>query len=138
MYDIKEIPRNFILVYFDDIIIYSKTWKGYFNYLRIVFKILKKVGLIVKIKKCNFVKKKLKFLRYIISRKGIRTDSKKIKKIVNMELSKNLKELKSKLDLFFFYWQYIIAVFKIYGTLGKFWCRVFWMLRCLSVWKIEK
>ena len=61
----------------------------------------------VKIKKCDFVKKELKFLEHIISREGIRTDLKKIEKMINTGPPKNLKELKSRLDLFSFYRQYI-------------------------------
>ncbi len=57
----------------------------------------------VKVKKCEFVKRKLKFLGYIISREGIKTDPKKIKKMVNIGSPKNLKELRSRLDLFSFY-----------------------------------
>jgi len=68
-----------------------------------VFEALRGAGLIVKIKKYDFIKKKLKFLGHIISREGIRTDLEKIKKIVNMGPSKNLKELRSRLDLFSFY-----------------------------------
>jgi len=61
----------------------------------------------VKVKKCDFTKKELKFLEHIISREGIRTDPEKIEKMVNMEPPKNLKELRSRLSLFSFYWQYI-------------------------------
>jgi len=57
----------------------------------------------VKVKKCDFAKKELKFLGYIISRKGIRMDSKKIEKMVNIGPLKNLKELRSRLNLFSFY-----------------------------------
>ncbi len=61
----------------------------------------------VKVKKCEFVKKKLKFLGHVISRERIRTDPKKIEKMVNIESPKNLKELRSRLGLFSFYRQYI-------------------------------
>ncbi len=57
----------------------------------------------IKVKKYDFAKKELKFLGHIISREGIRTDPKKIEKMVNMGSSKNLKELRSRLDLFSFY-----------------------------------
>ncbi len=57
----------------------------------------------VKVKKCEFTKKKLRFLGHVISRKGIRTDSEKIEKIVNIGPPKNFKELRSRLDLFSFY-----------------------------------
>src|SRR6266540_358410 len=104
---LRKYLRNFILVYLDDIIIYSKTWKGHLNHLRIVFEALREAGLMVKVKKCDFAKKELKFLEHIISREGIRTDPEKIEKMVNMGPFKNLKELRSRLGLFSFYRQYI-------------------------------
>jgi len=61
----------------------------------------------IKVKKCEFAKKKLKFLGHIISREGIRMDPEKIEKMVNIGPPKNLKELRSRLDLFSFYYQYI-------------------------------
>ena len=61
----------------------------------------------VKVKKCEFAKKELKFLGHIISREGIRTDPEKIEKMVNIGPPKNLKELRSRLGLFSFYRQYI-------------------------------
>src|SRR6266542_6094227 len=61
----------------------------------------------IKVKKCEFAKKKLKFLGHIISREGIRTNPEKIEKMVNIGLPKNLKELRSRLGLFSFYRQYI-------------------------------
>ena len=60
----------------------------------------------IKIKKYNFIKKK-QFLKYIINQEEIRIDSEKIEKIINIELIKNLKELKFKLRFFLFYQQYI-------------------------------
>src|SRR6266498_743413 len=100
---LRKYLGDFALVYLDDIIIYSKTWRGYLNHLRLVFEALRGAGLMVKVKKCEFVKKELKFLGHIISRKGIRTDPEKIKKMVNLGPSKNLKELRSRLSLFSFY-----------------------------------
>src|SRR6266540_2054520 len=100
---LRKYLRNFVLVYLDDIIIYSKTWKGHFNHLRLVFEALRGAGLIVKVKKCKFTKKELKFLRHVISREGIRMDSKKIEKMVNIGSPKNLKKLRLRLDLFSFY-----------------------------------
>ena len=104
---LRKYLGDFILVYLDDIIIYSKTWKGYLNHLQLVFEALRGVSLMVKIKKCDFAKKKLKFLRHIINRERIRTDPEKIEKMVNIGSSKNLKELRSRLGLFSFYRQYI-------------------------------
>ncbi len=106
-YILRKYLRDFVLIYLNNIIIYSKTWKKHLNHLRLVFEVLKGAGLIVKVKKYDFTKKEIKFLRHIISREKIRTDLEKIEKMVNIRLSKNLKELRLRLSLFFFYQQYI-------------------------------
>src|SRR6266508_6597108 len=100
---LRKYLRDFALIYLDDIIIYSKTWKEHLNHLQLVFEALRGAGLMVKVKKCKFTKKELKFLGHIISREGIRTDLEKIEKMINIEPSKNLKELRSKLGFFSFY-----------------------------------
>ena len=102
-YILRKYLGNFALVYLNDIIIYSKTWKGHLNHLRLVFEVLKGAGLMVKVKKCEFAKKELKFLGHIISREGIRMDPEKIEKMVNIGSPKNLKELRLRLGLFSFY-----------------------------------
>src|SRR6266498_1938700 len=112
---LRKYLRDFVFVYLDDIIIYSKTWKGYLNHLRLVFEALRGAGLMVKVKKCKFARKELKFLGHVINREGIRTDPEKIEKMVNLEPPKNLKELWSRLGLFSFYRQYI----KGFSTITK-------------------
>ena len=74
----------------------------------------------VKVKKCDFAKKELKFLEHIISREGIRTDPEKIEKMVNIGSLKNLKELRSRLGLFSFYHQYIKGFSSITKPMYKF------------------
>ena len=54
----------------------------------------------VKVKKCEFVKKELKFLEHIISREGIRTNPEKIEKMVNMEPPQKSKRVKVKIGPF--------------------------------------
>src|SRR6266540_6182485 len=95
---LRKYLGDFALVYLDDIIIYSKTWEGHLNHLRLVFKALRGAGLMVKVKKCEFAKKELKFLEHIISREEIRMDSEKIEKMVDIGSPKNLKELRPNLD----------------------------------------
>ncbi len=102
-YILKKYLGDFILIYLNNIIIYSKIWKGHLNHLRLVFEALRGAGLMVKVKKCEFIKKELKFLEHVISREGIRTDSKKIEKMVNIGPPKNLKKLRLRLGLFSFY-----------------------------------
>src|SRR6266540_1200178 len=104
---LRKYLRKFILVYLDDIIIYSKTFEKHREHVRLVFEALREAFLMMKLKKCKFTQKKLQFLRHIISVKGIRTDPEKITKMVTLASPTNLKELRSRLGLFFYYQQYI-------------------------------
>src|SRR6266542_2873324 len=81
---LRKYLGDFALVYLDDIIIYSKTWKGHLNHLRLIFEALRGAGLMVKVKKCDFAKRKLNFLGPIIRREGIRKASEKMEKMVNV------------------------------------------------------
>ena len=114
---LRKYFEDFILIYLDDIIIYSKTWKEYLNHLWLVFEMLRRVKLMVKVKKCEFTKKELKFFKHIISRERIRIDPEKIEKMVNIRSPKNLKELRSRLDSFSFYRQYIKGFSNITGLM---------------------
>ncbi len=73
---------KFVLVYLDDIIIYSKTFEEHKEYIRLVFEALRAVSLMIKSKKYKFAQKELRFLKHIISAKGIRTDPEKVTKMV--------------------------------------------------------
>src|SRR6266540_3222410 len=104
---LRKYLGKFVLVYLDDIIIYSKTFEKYKEYVKLVFKALQAASLMMKPKKCKFAQKKLRFLGHIISADGIRTDSEKIAKMVTLSPPTNLKELRLRLGLFFYYQQYI-------------------------------
>src|SRR6266498_4162105 len=95
---LRKYLRKFVLVYLDDIIIYSKIFEEHKKHVRLVFEALRTASLMMKPKKCKFTQKELRFLGHIISAEGIRTDPDKIAKIVTMSPSTNLKELRSRLD----------------------------------------
>ena len=67
----------------------------------------------MKLKKCKFIQKELRFLRHIILEEGIRTDLDKITKMVTLSPPINLKELRSRLGLFSYYCQYIKGFLEI-------------------------
>jgi len=100
---LKKYFRKFVLIYLDNIIIYFKIFKKHKKYVKLVFEILQAVFLIIKLKKCKFVQRELQFFEHIISAKSIRTDPKKIVKMITLLLSTNLKKLKLRLNLFFYY-----------------------------------
>ena len=70
--------RKFLLVCFDDIPIYSKTWEEHLKHLDEVLSILEEHSLYAKISKCEFGMKEILYLGHIISAKGVQVDMEKI------------------------------------------------------------
>lgn len=62
--------RRFILVFFDDILIYSKTMSDHLKHLTTTFELLRSNQLFVKLSKCAFGQTSLEYLGHIISDKG--------------------------------------------------------------------
>jgi|ERR1043165_3930124 hypothetical protein len=75
---LKPVLGKCAVVYLDDIIIFSSDRKQHACDLQKVIKLISKTCLQIKLRKCKFFHKKLKFLKHKISEEGIRTDSDKI------------------------------------------------------------
>jgi hypothetical protein len=65
--------RKFILVFFDDILIYSKSYTTHYEHLRTVFNLLRIHQLVVKASKCSFGSEQVEYLGHIISKSGVAT-----------------------------------------------------------------
>ena len=78
----NHVLRPFIekcmVVYFDDILVYSKTLDEHAQYLKYVFDVLRKDKLYANLKKCMFYINEITFLGYIINDKGIHVDQEKV------------------------------------------------------------
>src|SRR6266508_1068228 len=68
---LRKYLGKFVLVYLDDIIIYSKTFEEHKEHIKLVFEALQAASLMMKPKKCKFAQKELRFLGHIISAEGI-------------------------------------------------------------------
>ena len=84
----------FVLVYIDDILIFSSTEEEHLKHIEQVLKILREYNLYAKLKKCEFFKDQVEYLGHIVSAKGIQVDPRKIQAIEQWPVPANLTELK--------------------------------------------
>jgi hypothetical protein len=99
-YTFTDYLKKFVLIYMDDLIIYSPTAQQHFLDVEKIFERMANAGLRFKIDKCNFFKKELKFLGFIISTTGVSLDPDKVNAVVNFPRpDKDVGSLQSFLGL---------------------------------------
>ncbi|GFW96457.1 retrovirus-related Pol polyprotein from transposon opus [Trichonephila clavipes] len=104
---LKPVIGRFVLVYMDDVIITSPSFKDHLDHLNQVFTLLRDAGLTLNKEKCHFARDKLQYLGLIISKEGIETDSNKIIAITEMRPPKNNREVSKFLGMTGWYQKFI-------------------------------
>jgi hypothetical protein len=99
--------RKYILVFFDDILIYSKTWDEHLAHLEKVLDIMKTQSLYAKESKCEFGMRELLYLGHIISGQGVQVHQERIRAIVDWPTPKNLTELRGFFGLCSYYRRFV-------------------------------
>lgn len=95
----KRLIGKSVVVYLDDILIFSKTREEHMVHLEQVLRILEDEKLHCKFKKCEFLKNEVKFLGHIIDNQGIKPDPAKVECVKAWTRPKNVHELRSFLGL---------------------------------------
>jgi len=95
--------RKFVLVFFDDTLIYIKTWKEHLQHLDKFLTLLKQHQFYAKKSKCTFGKEEVEYLGHIISHEGVKVDPNKIKAIKQWTKLVNISKLRGFLGLTRYY-----------------------------------
>lgn len=74
---LQPLVRKCLLVFFDDILVYSKSYEDHITHLQAVFQLLAKDKWQLKLSKCSFAQRKISYLGHIISADGVATDTSK-------------------------------------------------------------
>ncbi|KAD4586659.1 hypothetical protein E3N88_24260 [Mikania micrantha] len=110
--------RKFVLVFFDDILIYSPTWDEHLSHLRLVFQSLLNNKLVAKLTKCLFGQTTVGYLGHVISAHGVAVDPDKIACIRDWPTPKTVKDVRSFLGLSGYYRRFIHHYASVAGPLS--------------------
>ena len=107
--------RKFVMVFLDDILVYSPSLPTHISHLKQVLDRLRAHQLYLKISKCSFAQLQLDYLGHIISGAGVSTDPTKIAAMVSWPVPKSVTELRGFLGLTGYYRRFV----KHYGLIAK-------------------
>jgi hypothetical protein len=99
----EYLEKTFVIIFLDDILIYSKSEEEHEKHLRIVLKFLREHKLYAKLSKCIFYQKTIHYLGHIISTDGITIDHEKIEAIRGWITPRNVKKVRSFMGLVGYY-----------------------------------
>ncbi|RVX07636.1 Transposon Ty3-I Gag-Pol polyprotein [Vitis vinifera] len=104
---LKPFIGRFVVVYFDDILIYSRSCEDHEEHLKQVMRTLRAEKFYINLKKCTFMSPSVVFLGFVVSSKGVETDPEKIKAIVDWPVPTNIHEVRSFHGMATFYRRFI-------------------------------
>ena len=103
----------FVIIFIDDILIFSKTEEEHAEHLRIILQRLRDHRLYAKFSKCEFWLMKISFLGHVLSENGIEVDPGKVEDVLNWAQPQNVKEVRGFLGLAGYYRRFIENFSKI-------------------------
>ncbi|GKV01835.1 hypothetical protein SLEP1_g14353 [Rubroshorea leprosula] len=98
---------KFVVVFIDDILVYSRNKVEHEEHLRLVLQILREKKLYAKFKKCEFWLNSVAFLGHVVSKDGVSVDPDKVKAVVEWSRPTNVTEVRSFLGLAGYYRRFI-------------------------------
>ena len=104
---LRQFLDDFVIVFIDDILIYSKTLEDHYKHLRLVLQVLRDKQLYAKLSKCDFFQSEISFLGHVINQHGIKMESTKVNAVSSWPVPKNAHELRSFLGLAGYYRRFV-------------------------------
>jgi hypothetical protein len=104
---LKRFLGKFMIVYLDDILIFSKTKEEHLEHVRQVLQRLKEEKFTINLKKCSFMQEEIVYLGFVISTDGLRMDPEKVKEILEWPTPEDVGEVRSFHVLASFYRKFI-------------------------------
>jgi hypothetical protein len=108
-----EYLDKFVVVFIDDILVYSKTKEEHAKHLRLVLQKLREHKLYAKRSKCEFWLKEVAFLGHVVSNGGIPVDPSKVKDVLNWKPPTDVGEIRIFLGLAGYYRRFIEGFSKL-------------------------
>ena len=110
---LKPFLRRSVLVFFDDILVYSSTWTEHLQHLRAVLDVLREHRLHLKRSKCSFATSSVHYLGHVITAEGVAMDTTKVVAVQSWPQPRSVRGLRGFLGLAGYYRRFI----KDYGTI---------------------
>jgi len=104
---LRNFIGKFVVVYFDDILIYSKSLDEHVEHIKCVLAVLRKEYLYANLEKCTFCTDKVVFLGFVVSAHGMEVDEEKIKAVHEWKPPQNVSQVRSFLGLAGFYRRFV-------------------------------
>ena len=115
----REHLDNFIIIFLDDILVYSRGLQEHMTHVRQTLEILRKHQLYAKVSKCTFFQHRVEYLGHIVSSEGLSPDPAKVQAVKDWKVPESVTDIRSFLGLAGYYCRFIPWVAVVRWVLGR-------------------